>query len=169
MDAVNAPVRHAPREVHTSDIKIQQKPVIHNPEDRIGEVVVAPEDVNKDYMEALAFAEEPVEIRVSRSGQKNAPHCIDVWCNGKGAEVLMNGKWVETRAIPVGIPVITKRKYVEILARSKTDTIDTQVEKREDTEINAVHRNTSANAPLSIIHDANPKGVEWFTNLIRYL
>ena len=168
-DASNAPVRRPREEFYTGDVKIEQKPVISTREDLRSEVILAPEDVlKKDYADQLAFNEEPVTIRVERSSEKFAPRVVDVWCNGKGAEVWMNGRWVETRAIPIGMEVTTKRKYVEILYRSKTDTIATDSGKiDEHSEKNDIQRHTSARAPLSIIRDDNPKGVAWATALLR--
>ena len=167
MDASNAPVRRAPTEISSSDVKIDQKPTITEREDTESEIVIAPEVLNRNYQEALKFMEDPVTIVVTRSSEKYAPHVIDCWVNGKGAEILMNGKWVETRAVPVGMPVTTKRKYVEVLLRSKTDTVNTKVHKREDSELNEVERYTSARAPLQVLKDANPKGTAWMMDMAR--
>lgn len=169
-DASNLPVRRPPQELHTGDIKIEQKPSIEDREDLENEIAVAPPDVlKKDYQDQLAFMEEPVTIRVERSSEKYAPHCIDCWCNGKGAEILMNGKWVETKAIPVGIPVTTKRKYIEILARSKITSVQTRHEdKTVEQPRNFVDRYTSSRAPFSVIEDKSPRGAEWLTNLVRF-
>jgi len=169
MDASNAPVRRARTELHTDDIEIAQKPIIESRDDLIDEIVIAPEVLQKEYQDALAFAEEPVTIRVERSSEKFAPKFIDLWCNGKGAELLMNGKWVETKVIPVGVPVTTKRKYVEILARSKVDSIETHSGKKDEhSEINEIERHTSSKAPFSVIMDRNPKGAAWLTGLVRF-
>lgn len=169
MDANNAPVRRAPQELHTADIKIEQKPRIETREDLAEEIVVSPEALQKEYAAALAFAEEPVTIRIERSSEKFAPKAIDLWCNGKGAEVMMNGRWVEMRVLPVGIPVTTKRKFVEILARSKVDSVETVVGGMdEEHPRNAIDRHTSSKAPFSVIEDRNPKGVEWLNNLVRF-
>lgn len=167
MDAQNVPVRRPPAEISSSDVKIDQKPTIVDREDTDSEIVIAPEVLNRDYQEALKFMEDPITIVVTRSSEKYAPHVIDCWVNGKGAEVLMNGKWVETRAIPVGMPVTTKRKYAEVLLRSKTDTVNTKVHKREDSEVNEVERYTSARAPLQVLKDANPKGTAWMMDMAR--
>jgi hypothetical protein len=147
-------------------MEINQKPLI---EDEVLPLIVeAPAALHKVYMEALAFAEEPVTIRIERSGEKFAPNVIDLWVNGQGAEILQNGRWVTYNALPVGTPVTTKRKYVEVLARSKTDTINTKSGKKDEfSEINSIERYTSAKAPFSVIRDKNPLGVEWLTNLLR--
>ena len=168
MDASNAPVRRSRTELHTDDIAIDQMPAIESVDDLLEEIVVAPEVLEKEYAEALKMAEEPVTIRVERSSEKFAPKMIDCWVNGKGAEIVINGKWVETRVIPVGIPVTVKRKYIEVLARSKIDSVTTNV-RDPDTEHprNEVERYTSSKAPFSVLQDCNPKGAAWLNNLIR--
>jgi hypothetical protein len=52
---------------------------------------------------------------------------VDCWVNGKGAEVWdeRTRKWMEFNFLPVGLPIITKRKYVEVLARSKSMKVNT--------------------------------------------
>lgn len=169
MDASNAPVRRPPREMSSADVAIDQKGSVENDQDRLDTaIVVAPEVFEKDLVQALKFNEEPVTIRVERSSEKYAPNVVDCWCNGKGAEVMIDGRWVETKAIPVGMPVTTKRKYVEILLRSKIDTLQTQHEDIGATQINNnVQRYTSARAPVTVIEDRNPLGTAWFTSLAR--
>lgn len=169
MDAATAPVRRPPRELHTEDIGIQQKPTIEDHND-FENVTVAPENVlGSRHLELLAMAEDPVTIRIERSGDKNAPPAIDCWVNGRGAEVLVNGKWVALGYLPVGQILTTKRKYVEVLARAKVDTINTRVEDREsETPKNLIDRNTWSRAPFSVIEDKNPLGAEWLTRLVRF-
>lgn len=170
MDASNAPVRRPRPELHSAEIGIEQKATIESREDLAAEVITAPEDVLKaDYAQELAFNEEPITIRIERSSEKYAPRVVDAWCNGKGAEVLVQGRWVETAYLPVGIPVTTKRKYVEILARSKIDSVNTKVEDRDSEHpTNLVERSTSSRAPFSVIEDRNPKGAAWLTGLVRF-
>lgn len=168
MDASNAPVRHAPRELHTDDIEIQQHPVIETRQDLAEEIVIAPAVLQKEYAEALKFAEEPVTIRIERSSEKFAPNVIDLWCNGHGPEILQNGRWVTYQALPVGVVVTTKRKYVEILARSKVDSVQTEVTKEEHGEKNEIARSTSSRAPFSVIRDDSPKGVAWLNGLVSF-
>lgn len=169
MDASNAPVRRPPREMSSADVAIDQKGSVENDQDRLDTaIVVAPEGLEKDLAQALKFNEEPVTIRIERSSEKFAPNVVDCWCNGKGIELLIDGKWVETKAAPVGIALTTKRKYVEILLRSKVDTLQTEHEDIGATQINnRVQRYTSSRAPLSVIEDKNPLGNAWFTSLAR--
>lgn len=149
---------------------IEQKPTIATREDLADEIVTAPEVLQADYTDALRFNEEPVTIRIERTGEKNPARVVDLWCNGKGAEAIVNGRWVELGALPIGVPVTTKRKYVEILARSKVDAIETRVENRDsERPDNLIDRSTSSRAPFSVIEDRNPKGAAWLTNLVRFV
>lgn len=169
-DAANRPVGRGNREIHTGDIHIEQKPVIESREDLVDEVVQAPPEVlQKEYADALAFAEEPVTILIQPSGEKNAARTVDIWVNGKGAEVLVDRRWIETSILPVGMPVTTKRKYVEVLARAKRDSVQTNVTDEEsENPVNKIFRNTTAVSPFSIIRDNNPKGAAWIAQLVRF-
>ncbi len=158
------------REVNTSDVKIDQKPsiAVEDLADRAPEIVVAENMSDKDYQAELAFMEEPMTIRIDPSNEENAPMSYPVWCNGRGFEVLMNGKWVQIIYAPVNVILVTKRKYVEILAKAKKDAIKTKHEETGSEIINnRVERRTSAMANFSIIRDDNPKGAEWLTELRR--
>lgn len=168
--AEHAPVIRTGKEISTSDLKVGQQPrIVLTADDEIDhENVIIPVDtpLMSEHARLLAFAEEPVTIRIAQSSEKFAPKVVDAWVNGKGAEVLMNGKWVELGWLPVNIPVTTRRKYVEILARSKTDALSTQVVKHEESEENNIDRNTSSKTVFSVIDDKSPLGVEWLTRLL---
>jgi hypothetical protein len=160
--------RRAKKELHTSDLKVGQQPPIildDNPIDHENVILPVGNHLQPSYLASLAFAEEPVTIRIERSAEKFSPMVVDAWVNGKGAEAFINGKWIECGFLPVGIPVITKRKYVEVLARSKVDTVNTNVVKHENHEDNIIDRTTHSKVPFTIIKDANPVGTEWLTKL----
>ena len=167
MDAVNTPVRRTRREVHVGDTKIEQKADIESIEDFQPDIIVA-QPSQDDYVDALAFNEEPVTIRLEPSAEKFASPWVPCWVNGKGAEVLMGNKWVEFGYLPVSKQLTTKRKYVEVLLRSKRDSVQTNVIERDNEDPrNIVERSTSSTALFSIIEDRNPKGAEWATELRR--
>jgi len=154
--------------MNTGDIPIPQKAVIETRADLDDEIVIAPAHLQSDYQAALAEAEEPVTIRIERSGEKFAPRSIECWVNGKGAEVLINGRWVEVTWVPVGQPVTLKRKYVEVLARSCVETVETNILERDgDDPRNLISRSTSSRAPLSVIEDKNPNSAQWLRNLMQ--
>ena len=79
-------------EVHTDSVKIDQF------DDLVGDsalkgrenIVIADKPLNKDYLDELAFNEEPVTIRLEPSTDKNAATWFPIWVNGKGAEVFIN-------------------------------------------------------------------------------
>lgn len=163
------------RELHTGDMEIRQKSSIvlagldealeHDSEKEI----IPEKQLIAERMEALAFNEEPIMIRIEPSSEKNAPKCVDCWVNGKGAEVFdtHDKRWYAYGALPVGRAIITRRKYVEVLARSKRDEVTTEIiGKDKDRPENIVHRETSQRATFSVIDDRNPKGVEWLRRLI---
>ena len=171
--AQNNPVKPKyTREIHTGDMPITQKadvdldePIVHGE----GLVNVSGDLNGKDsYLAALAFMEEPVTIRVEENSRSDFPEThVPVSVNGRGAEVFMNGQWVAMTWIPIGQPLVTKRKYVELLARAKSDNVRT---KHEDANVekpqNRVERRSSSNYPLSVLEDRNPRGAEWLSRIL---
>ncbi len=170
--AIDTPV-NAPKSEHsTGDYQPAQRSPIDlsaaNLADR-GEVIVpVDKPLSKDYVESLAMAEEPVTIFINKGVEKHAPLTVDCWVNGIGAEVMANGKWVSFGWLPVGKPVTTKRKYVEVLGRSKTDSPSTgDMTKSDDPEVvNALSVSTSMRAQFSVLHDPNPMGHVWLQRLM---
>jgi hypothetical protein len=171
MDAINNPTRRATREINTGDMKVGQKPNIvlpdEGPLDIQAESIAAVLDGNEHYYSDLAFNEEPMTIRVEKSADKFAPKTVDCWVNGKGVEVFLNGQWKSLGWLPVGVPVVTRRKYVEVLARAKPDTIQTEVEDAMVAQPrNEIARNTSTKYPFSVIEDKNPRGAAWLSKIL---
>ena len=175
MDAKNSASgsRRYNRAQHSEDHALAQKddldlgmdkPVVH------GEALASVAgDVNQqsDYLAALQFMEEPVTIVIEENTRSELPEThVPVAVNGKGAEVWINGQWIEAGWLPIGQELTTKRKYVEVLLRSKSDTINTD---HDDATVerprNMVKRRTSAQYPVSVLHDANPKGREWMSRV----
>lgn len=154
---------------HVADIAIDQKKDIGPDQtDRDGEIVRAEQLIAKDYLDELAFNEEPVTIRLEPTAERNAPTSFPVWVNGKGCEVWQNGQWQEIAYLPVGRIVTVKRKYLEVIIRAKLDTVNTEVkEKDSEHPNNVIQRFTSAVHSFSIIEDENPKGIAWLTELRR--
>lgn len=170
MDAINNPVKRRAREVNTGDLDIGQRPEINLESYERGSEVILPIDSpdGAEYVAQLAFMEEPMTIRIERSSEKFAPKVVDCWVNGRGAELFVNGKWLVCGWLPVGEPIITRRKYVEVLARAKPDSIQTEVTERdgEDPQ-NTLQRYTSSKYPFSVLQDKNPRGMEWLTRILQ--
>ena len=168
MDAINAPIIKRRREAHIGDTPIEQKADVVSIENHQQDVIIADQMLNMDYLAELNFNEDPVTIRLEPSSEKFASRWVPCWVNGKGAEVLLNGKWVEFGYLPVSKPLTIKRKYVEVLLRSKRDAIETNVVERDNEDPqNIVQRSTTSTALFSVIEDRNPKGAEWATELRR--
>lgn len=172
-EAKNSPVHSPSKELHTGDMAVgQHAPIVlmdDRPIEREQIIVPLEKQMAGKYLADLAFAEEPVTIRIERSAEKFAPHSVDCWVNGVGAEIMIRDKWVQTGYLPVGHVVTTKRKYVEVLARSKHDSVQTEVRKHEESEDNDIGRHTSQKTPFSVISDKNPRGAEWLTRLLQEL
>lgn len=175
-------------ELHSDDITIEQKPAlviksqgqktrsrsddaleIDDPQHREPEIVRAdPSIADVDYQAELAFMEEPVTIRLEPSTDKNAANVFACWVNGRGGEMLIDDRWVTVTYLPVGVEIVTKRKYLEVIVRAKIDTVQTDVIESpgQDPE-NRVKRFTSPVHSFSVIEDRNPRGAAWLTDLRR--
>lgn len=136
-----------------------------------GDTAILPVDgpLHPDYFEALQFNEEPVKILIHRSNEKNPPICTDyIAINGIAAEMLFRNGWVPIGYLPRGFAIITKRKYVGVLASSKQDTIRTDVTERPNEDpVNRVERSTIQTMSFSVLEDRNPKGQVWLERLIN--
>lgn len=156
--------------LNTADVKIEQAAPIETAEDRINQIVAGDESIleDKEQADRLAMAEDPVKIIINPSNEENAPTSYPVWVNGRGGEVFMNGQWLPITYLPVGVELTVKRKYVEVLARAKTDNIRTVHDSANvERPRNIVQRTTSAVANFTVLEDANPRGPAWFAELRR--
>lgn len=164
----------ARREIHTGDMQIGQKndldlsldsDIIHGE----GLPNIAHEaELMASHHAALAFMEEPVMIRIEENTRSDFPEThVPVQVNGEGAEVLQNGKWLKIGWLPIGVPLTTKRKFVEVLARSKSDSVRTvHDDATVDRPRNLTQRRSSAQYPMSILQDNNPRGHEWLSRIM---
>jgi hypothetical protein len=133
------------------------------------DIFVPENDVLPADLDKLAFNEEPVKILIHRSGEKFSPKTTDlVAVNGIKAEMLFRNGWVQMGFLPRGVPLYTKRKYVEQLAHSKTTSYATR---HEGTEVerpqNWTDPNTTPSVLFSVLEDKNPLGVEWLSEILR--
>jgi hypothetical protein len=159
----------ARQELHSDQLpKTEQMPPIADPSAYDGDVVIGEKIGNADYLDELAFMEEPVTIRIEPSSDKNAAGAFPVWCNGRGSEILLNGQWRECTYLPVGQVLTVKRKYLEIIVRAKIDTIHTKIlEVESERPNNSINRYTSPTTSFSILEDRNPRGPAWVSELRR--
>lgn len=171
--AKNTPAtrQYTQKEVNTGDMLIGQKSdidldgvIVHG--EALGNIS-GDTELTGGYLADLAFNEEPVTIRIEQNQRGDLPETyVPVQVNGRGAEVLQNGSWIAVAWLPIGIEVTTKRKYVEVLARAKSDAVKTE---HEDANVerprNTVNRRTSANYPVTILKDS-ARGHEWLSRIM---
>jgi hypothetical protein len=163
-----------PSELSNANFTPEQKPPIQmppidEPVERESDLVTALDSITPADFDALAFAEEPVTILIHRSVEKFSPPTTDyIAINGVGAEMLYKNGWVRMGYLPRGRSIITKRKYVEVLARAKQDSVTTNVIERDGEDpLNFVERVTTSTMSFTIMEDKNPLGAAWLEQLVR--
>ena len=170
-EAINTPVRRARRETSTADTPIQQMQPSEDGEGGLDPFELEPADeaaLKQEYLEALKFMDEPVKIIISQGTERGAPLTVDCWVNGRGAEIWLNGKWAVSGWLPVNMEIITKRKYLENLLRSKPTSYQTVVGKPGDEVIrNASVPTTTLRNQISLLEDKNPLGRAWFQSVVQ--
>lgn len=133
-------------------------------------IVKLDSELNDPQLKEEAFLNEPVTILINRSMEKGfAPKCTDlISINGIWAEMLVNGKWIRIGYLPRGKAITVKRKYVEILARARCDSFQTEVlQPVNEDPINNVSSVANYTLPFQMIKDENqPKGQEWLEKLL---
>lgn len=159
----------ARQELHSDTLpKPEQMPPIMDTSAYDGDIVLIERTHQQDYLDELAFMDEPVTVRLEPSSDKNAAMAFPVWVNGKGAEVFQNGRWDEIAYLPVGRVLVIKRKTLEVIIRAKIDTIHTQIQEMDsERPNNVVQRFTSPVHSFSILEDKNPRGPAWVAELRR--
>lgn len=166
-------VTHRRAEVDSGNLATQQRPNVDlMTADLDREDIVQAEDdipaLKKNYMADLKFNEDPVTIRItSHSKDGFAQKHIESWVNGKGAEVLTNGKFISVAYLPVNTNLTTKRKYVEQLMTSMPVNVKTRHDKGDvDQPRNWVEFESAASYSISIIRDDSPAGSDWAESIM---
>jgi len=154
-------------EVHTADMATQSRPPtdMSSADFNREDIVVAEDNIPalEKYMADLKFNEDPITIRINgHSRDKEAPKHIACWVNGKGIELLVNGKFVVLGYVPIGVNVTTKRKYVENLMTSTPVTVNTVVGRADkDQPDQSIVYERAAEYSISVIKDESPAGADW--------
>lgn len=164
-----------PAEFDSRSIKQEQKPSLtmaplNEEQERPSSIQTVDREMKDLNFEAIQFAEDKMLIVIHRGHDpKFSPMCTDfIAVNGVPAEILYKNGWIRSGYLPRGVPFYTKRKYVEVLARSKQDTINTEVIRRDNEDpVNKMHTITVQSMPFTVLEDKNPKGNEWLTLLLR--
>lgn len=168
-EAINQPIRRR-RINSTEDTAIGQMEEIDltGEDEAPSRIVEAQADsLIAEHAAKLKFAEEPITVLIAKQNDRNASWVVECWNNGKGAELLINGKWVESGWLPCDREITTKRKYIEILLRSKTTTYRTEHSSpgAEHVQNRAIPTTTLRNQ-ISVIEDKNPLGRAWLSSIV---
>lgn len=111
--------------------------------------------VSKQKLEALAFNEDVLTIMVHDSTNPLDDPIPEVWNDG------IRQAFIRNREQDV------KRKYVEVLARTKKTTYSQKKEKDgngDEQYINVPH--TALKFPFVVLHDPSPKGKAWLKAIL---
>lgn len=167
----------APRakEIDSRDLQSPVKrtvtlPGVDESMDEHAHIVKVDKELNDPALKEEAFLNEPVTILINRSMEKNfAPKCTDlIAINGIWAEMLVNGNWARIGYLPRGRAITVKRKYVEVLARARYDSFQTEVlQPVNEDPVNNVNSIANYTLPFQMIKDENqPAGQEWLEKLL---
>lgn len=168
-----APVTTTKEVEFTNDQLAQRDPVAHSLEETpdFSDTIQAvdPKHIENEYLERLKMDNDPVTIMIAKGNEQKPALTVPVWVQGIGAEVLKDGKWVQLGWLPVDIPVTTKRKFVEALARARPVNVDNEViggmNPLGDLPKNQIRHTARALNQFSVLEDRNPKGGEWLRRL----
>lgn len=162
----------ARKTVYSDELSVGQRNDLHisedNQTDNESGIQTVDTPLGNDHLSQLAFNEEPVKIIIHAIGE-NPENAVFVQVNGRGAEVLMNDKFVSMGGyLPCDIPVTTKRKYLEVLARAKKETINTDFGQNASSgeAFNTIKRRNALQHNFEVLEDKNPIGRAWLQSII---
>jgi hypothetical protein len=142
----------ATKTLNTTDMEIGQVPdiILSNGTINRGAAIEAVgEKLNTDYLDALAFMEDPMEIMVMETSDDNAENPVLV---GNGGQFM---------AFYRGIPTLTRRKFVDSLIVKTSRVTTPKIRNGAGEDAFAIRQNSAHKFPFSVISDKNPKGAEW--------
>jgi hypothetical protein len=106
-------------------------------------------------MDELKFMEELIQVEVHPANEQYPEPCISVWNDGRHQLFIRGHKQ------------IVKRKFVEVLARSKPITYQNveYVDEQGNRRVKYPMR-TNLRFPFVVLRDANPRGAEWLKKVL---
>lgn len=111
--------------------------------------------IPSDQLAAHAFFEEVVEVEITPTDNPRAEQVINLCCNGINQFMIR------------GVKTPIKRKFLEILARAKTETIATPefIDGNGDRSTRVV-KSQGLRYPFRVLRDDNPNGRAWLENVL---
>ncbi len=134
------------------------------------DIIVCEEELKKKQADDIAFGEEPVMIRLAEATEEFGAESIPCWNQGKGAEIFdpPTRRWYVVTGIQRGVPVITRRKYAEIIIRSKIMEVRTKIIQSPGKDpVNDWTRRTVQKYPYEILRDNSPRAQQWRESMAR--
>lgn len=111
--------------------------------------------VAKSFLDELAFNEELVTVRVSETTDPKEGICISTWNDGRH-QLFIRGE-----------DVTVKRKFLEVLARSKPVTYaNVEYVDAEGNRAVKYPKRTANRFPFAVIRDDNPRGGAWLRKIL---
>lgn len=129
-------------------------------------------DAKNKYLADLQFNENPVTVVIPAGHGKDAPKFVYCAVQGIGAEVWnpKSNTWMRFTWLPVASVITVKRKYLEVLARARVDTVETRevtTTPHANQDGYMLHRETHQAAPFYVRHDpAGEAGAEWYKKVM---
>lgn len=127
-----------------------------DPEDFRDNFEVIDSRVTSDQLKAEAFFEEPIDVVISTTDNPTAEAIITLQCNGINQFLLR------------GVKHTVKRKFVEILARAKAETISTpEYTDAAGNRATKINKTQGLKYPFTVMYDPNPEGPAWLQRVLR--
>lgn len=109
----------------------------------------------KDKAATEAFMAEMITIRIETSGEQYPENPVQLGVNGRNAFVWRN------------MPTIIARKYVERLARARSEGINQDPANPDPKIANKLNITSGLKYPFTVLEDKNPLGKEWLARILQ--
>lgn len=110
----------------------------------------------KDTAKLAAFMEEPVLVVISDTEAQNAEQVIQLAVQGKNQFIFR------------GTPIWVKRKYLEVLARARPESITTQeFTDASGNRATRILKTMGLKYPFRVLEDKNPDGSRWLETILK--
>lgn len=147
------------KEMDTTDFQVGQPGIVDVPS--TGDAMLIKPDIKpvdgpewKEKAAMLAFMEEPVEVVVHTSTDKNAEPIVEVFNDGRVQRFIRGQKQT------------VKRKFVEVLARAKVDSFGNEAFTNDEGIQGYRHpKSVSLRYPFSVVNDST-RGQDWLQKVL---
>lgn len=121
---------------------------------RGGDIEVVSNASLSEYAAELAFMQEQLVVEVLDSNSEDHEPVVTISCQGV------------PQTFARGQPQLVRRKYVQILATTKPETMKTETRIEGGEVVNKIHKHSALRYPFTV-HEDTKKGREWLRNLLQ--